>query len=1010
MAIQKQAININFAKGVDTKTDPYQIPLGSFKNLVNSVFSTTNRLTKRNGFGKITTLPNSDQTTITTLKDSLIATGSSLYNFSSETNQWLNKGTIQPVDLDVLSIVRGSTSQSSPDMAVAATGLACVVYKDSGGGAYYQIIDSSTGQQIIAKTLLASTASNARAFVIDKYFVITFTATVSAASHLRYIAIPIMMPGTPGSAQDISTTLVGLNDGYDGCVSNNKLYISWADTGTTIQTCTLSSTLVLSAPVVTAAHTADLMSVTADESTTTPTIYISFWDDSSDDGYTMTFDYTLAPILPPTKIIDNVEITELTSVANNGFATVFYENSNEYVAPYPLAGVVSDYVSKLTITSAGVIVGPSVVLRSVGLASKPFIDANDDTYLIVSYGEINQPTYFLIDESGQVLLKLAYSNGGGYQQTQVLSTITLFDDIYHFPYMFKDFLATVNKSTIISANTPSTVNAIYTQTGINMAKFAINMAAQDNAEIVPGVLELTGGQLWEFDGVKPVEQGFHVWPENVAVATSTGTGGLAEQVYAYVFTYEWTDNQGNLNRSAPSIPVFIETTTSSSTNTLYIPTLRITYKTSTNPVRIVGYRWSEQQQTYYQFTSITSPTLNNASVDYVTITDDNADSEILGQTILYTTGGVVENIGAPANKGLALFKNRLFLIDAENPNQLWYSKQVIQGTPVEMSDLFTLYIAPTTGAQGSTGPTTAISALDDKLIIFKKDAIYYVTGNGPDNTGANNDFSDPVYITSSVGCDNPDSIVLMPLGIMFQSDKGIWLLGRDLSTKYIGDAVEAYNDIPIRSALAIPGTNQVRFTLTNSITLMYDYYYDQWGLFTNIQAVSATLYQGLHTYLSEAGRVFQETPGAYLDGSSPVLMSFTTSWINVAGLQGYERFYFCYMLGSYFTPFALDVTLAYDYNIGKLQSFNITPDNNSPKWGGDALWGSNEVWGGPGNVFKARLFPQVQKCESFQMTVTEVYDSTKGVAPGQGLALSGLNMVIGIKKGYRTQKASRSFG
>ena len=74
--------------------------------------------------------------------------------------------------------------------------------------------------------------------------------------------------------------------------------------------------------------------------------------------------------------------------------------------------------------------------------------------------------------------------------------------------------------------------------------------------------------------------------------------------------------------------------------------------------------------------------------------------------------------------------------------------------------------------------------MDDKLIIFKKDAIYYITGTGPDNTGANGTFSDATFITSTVGCANPSSIVLMPNGIMFQSDKGIWLLDRQLGTTY----------------------------------------------------------------------------------------------------------------------------------------------------------------------------------------------------------------------------------
>src|SRR6266404_7280038 len=118
MPLQKQPVSLNFAQGIDTKSDPFQLQLGTFLQLQNTVFSTTGRLTKRNGFNNITTLPNTNQTTIITLNDNLTATGSSLEAFSADTNQWLNKGTIQPVSLEVQTLVRSNTSQSSPDSAV----------------------------------------------------------------------------------------------------------------------------------------------------------------------------------------------------------------------------------------------------------------------------------------------------------------------------------------------------------------------------------------------------------------------------------------------------------------------------------------------------------------------------------------------------------------------------------------------------------------------------------------------------------------------------------------------------------------------------------------------------------------------------------------------------------------------------------------------------------------------------------------------------------------------------
>jgi hypothetical protein len=1003
MALQKQPIQINFSKGLDTKTDPKQVQVGNFLALQNSVFDKAGGLVKRNGYKNITKLPDASQTTLTTLNNNLLATGSNLYAYSKDTNQWLNQGIVQPVQLETQSLVRVSTSQSSPDMAIAANGLACLVYMDN-NEAYYQISDSSTGQQIIPRVQLASASTNPRVFVLGRYFIITYLTDVS---HLQYVAVPTAVPTAPLAPADISTTVKNLSAGYDAIVASDNLYLTWANTGGSMKTTYLSPSLIVQAPITIASRTADLVSLAYD--VIDSYLYVTFYNDSTGKAYTAIYSLLLGAIKPVTQILTGVDLNQITSSAYDGVLTVIYENNNLYTyAP----NAKSDYISKITLDPDLNPIATSTILRSVGLASKAF-RYNNIIYMIAVYGEVNQPTYFLIDVDGNIYMKLAYSNGGGYGTNQVLTNVSILNDVYYAPYLIKDFLAPVNKETGLVTNTP--VNAIYTQTGINLAKFSINTSGQYSSEIA-NTLHLTGGMLWQYDGVKPVEQGFHLYPENIAITTATTGGNITKGVYYYVFTYEWTDNQGNLHRSAPSIPVKVDlndpliTTTNTNVNTINVPTLRLTYKVSPNPIRIVGYRWSAAQQTYYQFTSITSPYLNNPAIDNVTITDTLADSAILGQTLLYTTGGVIENIAAPASTASALFKNRLFLIDAEDQNLLWYSKQVIQNTPVEMSDLLTLYVAPTSGAQGSTGVIKALSAMDDKLIIFKKDAIYYVTGTGPDNTGANNDFSDPIFITSAVGCANPNSIVLMPNGLMFQSDKGIWLLGRDLSTNYIGAPVEQYNSEVVYSAKTIPATNQVRFVLGNRITLMYDYYYGQWGTFNNLSAISSSLYNSADTYLSNLGYIYQETDNFYLDGSTPVLLSFTTSWISLAGIQGLERFYELYILGTYKTPFKLQVQLSYDYNPSAIQSTIVTPDNYSPNWGNNPLWGSSGPWGGPGNVFETRVFPQQQKCETFQLTISEVYDPSLNIPAGEGLSLSGLNVIVGTKRGYRTQKASQSFG
>lgn len=1015
--VQKSPIQINFAQGLDLKTDPKQVPAGKFLGLKNTVFNNGGLLTKRNGFKDLPAI-STDFQSLTTYKGNLVAVGTSLSVYNEDSGQWQAGSPVLNVQNTVVPLVRNSNGQSAVDVAIASNGLSCSVFNDSVRGYLYQISDSATGEIIVNQMALPSTATQARAFVLGNRFIITFLATVSATTHLRYIAIPLNNPTTPGAATDISAQVTSLTAGYDGYVANNNLYIAWdaSDVGGAVRLRYLTSTLNLSNQIVIAGQTADLVSVTADISGNLPMIWISWYDAGSTDGTTTAYDSSLNQLLAPTVFTTGLDIYTLTSAATAQVNNIFYEINNEY----NYVAVRTDYISTNTVTLAGTVGTESVVLRSVGLAGKAFYFApTQEIYMLSTYSGAEQPTYFLISSTGEIVSKLAYANGGGLVTTQVLASANIFDNDVSYGYQFKDILLPVNKSV-----ESDVVGGIYSLTGVNLAKFSINDTTTVSSEI-GNDLQLTGGFVWMYDGAKPVEHNFHVFPEDVQATWSSTGGSMAAQpdgttntnAYAYQFTYEWTDAVGNIHRSAPSIPVFVTTTGTGSTGSVdfNIPTLRLTAKTGNNPVRILIYRWSVANPVFYiaSVTFISNPNLNNTAVDSITSSNTVPDSQIIGNPILYTTGGIVENIAAPATSVIVPFKSRLFAIDSEDRNSLWYSKQVIESTPVEFSDLFTIFVAPTTGSQGSTGEVRTLFPMDDKLVIGKDNALYYITGNGPDNSGNNNDFSEPVFITATVGCSNQQSFVMIPQGLMFQSDKGIWILGRDLSTNYIGADVETFTTgATVKSSVAVPGTNQVRFTMSTGVTLMYDYYYNQWTTFTGIPGISSTLFQGMHTYLNDLGKVRQETPGMYQDGSNPVLIGFTTSWIKLAGLQGYQRAYYFYMLAEFLSSHKLNIQIAYDYNPNPIQSSDIIPANTTLKWGGEALWGNGEAWGSgaEGSVEQHRVFLSHQKCQAFQIVAQEFYDPSHGTPPGAGLTISGLNLVVGVKKGYPVLRASNSVG
>lgn len=1014
MALEKQPIIINFSQGLDQKTDPNQLPIGKFLRIQNSQFNKLKKLTKRNGFGQLTSLP-SHASSLTTFNNNLVAIGDSIQAMVQGSNKWYNKGSFYPIDVDTLPLIRSSTNQIQADSVVSPNNLVCVAYTDTGSGSTlykYAVLDSVTGQALISPTVIPNTGTvtNApRVFLLNNYFIIVFGTVITATPHLQYIAINIVNPVAPTSAVDISsqfspsTTLA-----FDGFVANNNLYLAWngSDMGGAVRMIRIESTLMVGNTKTFVGSVGTMFSVYADITGSSPNIWVSFWDSGTTNGYALLVDSNLNTILSPTQIITTTAISNITSVASSGIMTFFYEIPNNYGYD---SGIPTHLLRKNTITSTGTVGSSSIFVRSVGLASKAFL-YNSVPYMLSVYFSNFQPTYFLINSTGQVIAKLAYSNAGGYKLTGLPGAV-INGTIVDIAYQFKDLIETVN-----TTQGDTNPEPIYSQTGVNLVKYDFDSVSLFSE--IGSVLNLTGGMPWMYDGFAPVELGFHVWPDNVEVTTATTGGFVTDQEYFYQALYKWTDNSGNIHRSAPSIPVNVTTTGGdTSTNTINIPTLRLTYK-SANPVVIELYRWSTGQQEYHQVTSIQTPTFNNPAVDYITFTDTLADTSILGNSLIYTTGGVIEDIAAPSCSGMCLFDSRLWLIDAEDKNLLWYSKQVIENTPVEFSDLFTYYTAPSTSVQGSSGPTRCIFPMDDKLIIFKNDAMYFINGSGPDNTGLNNGYTpNPIYITGAVGCSNPQSIVLIPNGLMFQSDKGIWLLGRDLNTQFIGSPVEDYTSQgTVLSAVSIPGTTQVRFTLDSGVTLMYDYFEGGWGTFT-IKALSSTIYNSLHTYVDSFSRVYQETPGKYFDGSVPVLQGFTTGWISISGLTGLQRIYWMNFLGTYISPHKLQVQIGYDYNPNPTQSTTIQTTNNyGGQWGNDVpvgdpgVWGGSQNWGAGQLIERKRLFLERQKCKSIQFIIDEVYDSSLGIQAGEGLSMSGITLTAGFKKSYPTVSAEDSYG
>ncbi len=1042
-----QNVNINFSQGLNTKTDEWQLPPGQFLSLQNSVFQKGGLLQKRNGYAELVSIPSSY---ITTLNNNLLSIGSTISAYSSSLDEVITKGTLEPCSLNVLPLIRNNANQNQSD-TVVANGLVLTTYTQSPASGVNQylfaIADVVTGQNIVQPTAIPPLSTGAisgssRVFVVGAFFVIVSQVLIGGSTFLQYVSIPVSNPvNLTTNAANVSAAQntypetyspVSSNPGWDAVVVDDNLVIAYNSTagaqGVHVTSLTQGQIGSNSASAIVhtfnnAAYIGAIVSVCVDTTVNPNIIYISFWNNSTQNGYTCAVFIGFGSIttkFSPQQIITTTAVLNLASAAQNNSCLVFSEVSNNYSYD---SGVPTHFINAVTVSSTGTVGTPYVAIRSVGLASKAFI-VSSRVYFLAAYQSPFQPTFFLMNGSTTtaaapiVVAKLAYQNGGGYV-TLGLPSVTVDGEDASLSYRFKDLVQALNTQN----NTQQTaVGGIYSQTGLNLVTFTIGTTVIDTSEIANS-LHISGGHLSMFDGYLPVEHNFFLFPDSVE-ATWSATGGAIHaqpdgatntNAYSYQVTYEWTDNNGLAYRSAPSIPIFVTTTGNGTAGsiTVNVPYLRLTSKIA-NPVKIVIYRWSVANQVYNQITSIVSPVLNSTTSDSVAYVDTLADASIVGNSILYTTGGVVPDTNGPASDIITLFDTRLWVVPSEDPNTLWVSKTVIEATPVEMSSVFTIFVAPNIGTTGSSGPITAIAPMDDKLIIFKKNAMFYINGTGPDNLGSTSvgsplgQYSQPIFITAVAGCTNQRSIVLTQNGLMFQSDKGIWMLGRDLQTTYIGAPVEAYNASNVTSSQVIPKTNRVVFTLDTGGALMYDYFYGQWGTFTGFTGISSCIYNGFHTVLNPYSQVLQETPGRYVDAGNPVLMQFATGWLNLASLQGYERFYGFTMLARYLSPHKIIVGTAYDYNPSTFHTSTIRPRNFSPS--DPSPFGITTPFGSPTPLEQWQVAAKRQLCQSFQLSIQEVFDPSLGTDPGAGFTMSGINAEILIKKATRPIKGANSVG
>lgn len=993
MALEKRNINISFAQGVDTKSDPKQVIPGKLLTLENAVFQKTNSLIKRNGYAALAQGSNTRGVGLSTFKDQLfMLSGQDGYNYRSgrvyspTQQRWSQtKGYYEPVEVSRVSAgsCSGITAPYVTMDSCVSGNLQFIVYtkatSSTAENLFYAVRDLTTNaflvqDQPISSVAMTNIGSYIKTVKLGNNFWIIFSATISGVTSLYYIYVSALGSlTTPSSPTTIVTagTSAGnyrTNSPFDAVVSNNILYLSYTDGSTyDLSLKTINTSFSISATTtVSGMNALNGSTIAADSSgnlwfascsTSTPNVKVTSYTANLAaqrfSSYTVETSYTgrstIVGIMDPTVV---------------GRFWIYWNDTagaNEYTDPSAVNRAAVDYTGSTVSTYAG----PGALLQNAAVYGKPYIYNNMIKLLVICHDQYAAYSYYIIDgTSAYCEAKLAAGAANPLRGNPV--------GMYEPTTANYNFIA-------IEKNTDSNGYILY----------AYNISYDHKpvfAELA-NTLHITGGFLYAFDGANLCEHGFLVNPTQ-CTAADTGAGSVGAGTYYYQFTYEWVDAYGQLHISAPSTESAALTVAASRAITLTIPCLNLTNRLDYggNKVYIGVYRSSDGTIFYKnRYTGVNGAIVNNQFAATVTYVDSYSFATAYqGQPLLYTVGGEVENVDPGAVKYVATYNQRLIAIPSEAPSTWWYSKEITvgslgnAGSPVYFSDSFISVV------DERSGGINGVLQLDDKIVFFKRNNVFALSGNGPAPDGSGNDFNPPQVIATDTGCIEGQSLVLGPSGIMFKSAKGIYLIDRSLSVSYIGAPVEAYNSVEVVSADLIYNLNQFRFGLSTGVALVYNYLFDQWSVFTNHAIVQACIYQNKYTFVKSSAVCWQENSG-YYDDTDSIIMKLTTSWLSFAELQGFQRVYKLMLLGEYKSSHQLQVKVYYDFVDTATQTTSIGVFNTPP--------------------YMYRLFLSRQKCTSIKFTIEDT-----GVAVTESLEISAMAFEVGVKRGLNKLAATRSAG
>lgn len=445
---------------------------------------------------------------------------------------------------------------------------------------------------------------------------------------------------------------------------------------------------------------------------------------------------------------------------------------------------------------------------------------------------------------------------------------------------------------------------------------------------------MSGGFLQMYDGYKVMEQGFVDQP--FATALDSGVAGLVTGLVKYAFVFRSVDATGAVAYSKVYAPVSLTVSSKQVTLTVSAPHMssRETGIVGDQQTTVEVYRTISGGSTYYYVGDAKQP--GGVLTGIFSLTDNSADSTIASNRVMFRQPGSnnspLDRYMAPGGKGiLCQHKDRIFVADPYG-QRVWYSAFTVDGESAWFNPAFSFFVS------GGSGPITGMASMDGRLIIFKKDAVFVVDGDGPPEGGGNgSEFTPPNRLAVEFGCVDHRSIVNTPMGVFYRSTMGIELLSRSLERNWVGQLVQNTVDanlVTLGACLDSWGivhfllTTQDTITTGNSVCeLMYDLSIKGWSKIphnvldltgigtyddTGVEKVCYTAVGG--SMVSDYTTSVDLNMGHGQTVTYPS-MCLESAWIHINGPQGRQRIHDFFFLAKKAADanHALKVSVAYNY-------------------------------------------------------------------------------------------------